>query len=145
MGCISARWINLILRARLKLQRSDIASERSSQASRRMSALIALNLHVVAPASATQLKHPRWAARRRDCWSRTTRRFDRAAIARCGPATLAGAFGLDRRQIVNLTVVALSPTFTNRILRARRERGWTLAGSWRANTGGATLTPTYSD
>jgi hypothetical protein len=49
---------------------------------------------------------------------------------------------LDRRQIVNLTVVALSPTFTNRILRAAGT-GWTLAGSWRANTGGY-LTPTYS-
>jgi hypothetical protein len=67
------------------------------------------------------------------------RRFDRG---NCQTATLAGAFGLDRRQIVNLTVVALSPTFTNRILRAAGT-GWTLAGSWRANTGGY-LTPTYS-
>jgi Carboxypeptidase regulatory-like domain len=67
------------------------------------------------------------------------RHFDRG---NCQTATLAGAFGLDRRQIVNLTVVALSPTFTDRVLRAVGT-GWTLAGSWRANTGGF-LTPTYS-
>jgi hypothetical protein len=67
------------------------------------------------------------------------RRFDRG---NCQTATLAGAFGLDRRQIVNFTAVVLSPQFSNRALRAAGS-GWTLAGIWRANTGGF-LTPTYS-
>jgi hypothetical protein len=67
------------------------------------------------------------------------RRFDRG---NCQTGTLGGTFGLDRRQIVNLTAVAQSPTFSNRLLRAAGT-GWTLAGSWRANTGGY-LTPTYS-
>ncbi len=67
------------------------------------------------------------------------RRFDRG---NCQTGTLGGTFGLDRRQIVNLTVVAQSPTFSNRALRAAGT-GWTLAGSWRASSGGF-LTPTYS-
>lgn len=67
------------------------------------------------------------------------RRFDRG---NCQTSTLAGAFGLDRRQIVNFTAVALSPNFSNRYLHAVGT-GWTLAGSWRFNTGGY-LTPTYS-
>ena len=67
------------------------------------------------------------------------RHFDRG---NCQTGTLGGTFGLDRRQIVNLTVVAQSPTFSNRALRAAGT-GWTLAGSWRASSGGF-LTPTYS-
>lgn len=67
------------------------------------------------------------------------RRYDRG---NCQTSTLGGTFGLDRRQIFNLTVVAQSPEFSNRILRAAGT-GWTLAGSWRASTGGY-LTPTYS-
>jgi len=67
------------------------------------------------------------------------RRFDRG---NCQTSTLGGTFGLDRRQIVNVTAVAQSPDFSNRILRATGT-GWTLAGSWRASTGGY-LTPTYS-
>jgi len=67
------------------------------------------------------------------------RAFDRG---NCQTGTLGGTFGLDRRQIVNFTAVAQSPTFSNRILRTAGT-GWTLAGSWRASTGGY-LTPTYS-
>jgi hypothetical protein len=67
------------------------------------------------------------------------RAFDRG---NCQTGTLGGTFGLDRRQIVNFTAVAQSPTFSNRLLRAAGT-GWTLAGSWRASSGGF-LTPTYS-
>jgi Carboxypeptidase regulatory-like domain/TonB dependent receptor len=67
------------------------------------------------------------------------RRFDRG---NCQTGTLGGTFGLDRRQMVNFTAVAQSPVFTNRLLRAAGT-GWTLAGSWRANSHGF-LTPTYS-
>jgi outer membrane receptor protein involved in Fe transport len=67
------------------------------------------------------------------------RRFDRG---NCQTSTLGGTFGLDRRQIVNFTAVAQAPTFSNRMLRTVGS-GWTLAGSYRANTGGY-LTPTYS-
>jgi hypothetical protein len=67
------------------------------------------------------------------------RAFDRG---NCQTGTLGGTFGLDRRQIVNFTAVAQSPTFSNRLLRTAGT-GWTLAGSWRASTGGY-LTPTYS-
>ncbi len=68
------------------------------------------------------------------------RRFDRG---NCQTSTLGGTFGLDRRQIVNFTAVAQSPTFSNRIMRAAGT-GWTLAGSWRASSGGF-LTPAYTD
>ena len=67
------------------------------------------------------------------------RRFDRG---NCQTTTLGGNFGLDRRHIFNLTVVAQSPDFTNRALRTLGT-GWTLAGSWRASSGGF-LNPTYS-
>ncbi|HEY3826547.1 MAG TPA: TonB-dependent receptor [Bryobacteraceae bacterium] len=67
------------------------------------------------------------------------RAFDRG---NCQTGTLGGTFGLDRRQIVNFTAVAQSPTFSNRALRTVGT-GWTLAGSWRASSGGF-LTPTYS-
>jgi hypothetical protein len=67
------------------------------------------------------------------------RAYDRG---NCQTSTLGGTFGLDRRNIVNLTVVAQSPTFSNHILRTVGT-GWTLAGSWRASSGGF-LTPTYS-
>jgi hypothetical protein len=67
------------------------------------------------------------------------RRFDRG---NCQTPTLAGSFGLDRRQIFNFTFVAESPTYNNRLVRAVAT-GWTLAGSWRVNTGG-TLTPTVT-
>ena len=67
------------------------------------------------------------------------RRFDRG---NCQSPTLAGSFGLDRRQIVNLTAVAQSPRFSNRTLRAVAT-GWLLAGSWRANVG-ASLTATMT-
>jgi len=67
------------------------------------------------------------------------RRFDRG---NCQTPTLGGSFGLDRRHIVNLTAVAQSPEFSNRLLHAAGT-GWTLAGSWRASSGGF-LTPTYS-
>lgn len=67
------------------------------------------------------------------------RRFDRG---NCQTSTLGGTFGLDRRQIFNLTVVAQSPNFANRALHTV-VTGWTLAGAWRASTGGY-LTPTYS-
>jgi hypothetical protein len=67
------------------------------------------------------------------------RRFDRG---NCQTSTLGGNFGLDRRQIVNLTAVAQSPNFANPLLRAMGT-GWTLAGSWRASSK-VFLTPTYS-
>ncbi len=67
------------------------------------------------------------------------RRYDRG---NCQTNTLGGSFGLDRRHIVNVTAVAQSPDFSNRWLRAAGT-GWTLAGSWRASSGGF-LTPTYS-
>ncbi len=60
------------------------------------------------------------------------RRFDRG---NCQTPTLAGTQGLDRRQIVNFTAVAQSPTFANRTLRLIGS-GWMLSGSWRATTGG---------
>ena len=46
------------------------------------------------------------------------RRFDRG---NCQTGTLGGTFGLDRRQIVNLTAVAQSPTFSNRALAGGRD------------------------
>jgi hypothetical protein len=67
------------------------------------------------------------------------RRFDRG---NCQTSTLGGTFGLDRRQMLNITSVAQSPQFSGRWLRALGT-GWTLAGAWRVNTGGF-LTPTYS-
>lgn len=67
------------------------------------------------------------------------RAYDRG---NCQTPTLAGSFGLDRRQIFNLTAVALTPNFSNRALHVVGT-GWTVAGSWRANSGGF-LTPTYS-
>jgi hypothetical protein len=60
----------------------------------------------------------------------------------CQTNTLGGSFGLDRRHIVNFTAVAQSPDFANHALRTIGT-GWTLAGSWRASSGGF-LTPTYS-
>lgn len=67
------------------------------------------------------------------------RAFDRG---NCQTNTLGGNFGLDRRQIFNLTAVAQTPNFTNRFVHAVGT-GWTLAGSWRASSGGY-LNPTYT-
>ena len=60
------------------------------------------------------------------------RAFDRG---NCASQQINGTFGADRRQILNLTLIAESPRFANRALRTVAS-GWRLAPIFRAYSGG---------
>ena len=60
------------------------------------------------------------------------RRFDRG---NCGSQQIAGNFSTDKRQIFNLTMVAETPRFADRIVRAAAT-GWKFSPIFRASTGG---------
>jgi len=62
----------------------------------------------------------------------------------CVSTQAAGSFSTDRRQIFNLSVVAQSPRFTNRTMRAVGSN-WTLSGIYRASSGGWLTATTTTD